>query len=170
MTSDAGWVFVCPPVKRGRYASRTEPVAPAPNTVHEWHEAALVDLRDLHNNARDGLHLASMAGAWAALVDGFGGLAVHGDQLCLDPQLPDGMTRLAFRVHWRGMRLRVEVTGEQVRLEVHDHDTGRGVDVVVGDERLHVSAEEPVVRPWFRREPLLPRPGQPVGRAPDPRA
>lgn len=46
---DGGWVFVCPPVKRGRYASRTEPVAPAPNTVHEWHEAALVDagLRDM---------------------------------------------------------------------------------------------------------------------------
>ena len=47
--ADGGWVFLCPPVKRGRYASRTEPVAPAPNTVHEWHEAALEDagLRDM---------------------------------------------------------------------------------------------------------------------------
>jgi integrase len=46
---DGGWVFLCPPVKRGRYANRTEPVPPAPNTVHEWHEAALEDagLRDM---------------------------------------------------------------------------------------------------------------------------
>jgi integrase len=48
-TDDGGWVFLCPPVKRGRYAKRTEPVPPAPNTVHEWHEAALEDagLRDM---------------------------------------------------------------------------------------------------------------------------
>jgi integrase len=48
-TDDSGWVFLCPPVKRGRYATRTQPVPPAPNTVHEWHEAALQDagLRDM---------------------------------------------------------------------------------------------------------------------------
>ena len=28
------------------------------------HEAALMDLRDLHHNTRDGLHMASLAGAW----------------------------------------------------------------------------------------------------------
>src|SRR5262249_50775997 len=33
-------------------------------------EAALVDLRDLHHNTRDGLHMASLAGAWTALVAG----------------------------------------------------------------------------------------------------
>ena len=30
-------------------------------------EAALVDLHDLHNNVKDGLHMASLAGAWTAL-------------------------------------------------------------------------------------------------------
>jgi hypothetical protein len=33
-------------------------------------EAAMVDLRDLHTNTRDGLHMASLAGAWTALVGG----------------------------------------------------------------------------------------------------
>ena len=37
-------------------------------------EAALMDLRDLENNTRDGVHIASLAGAWMALVAGFGGL------------------------------------------------------------------------------------------------
>ena len=41
-------------------------------------EAALMDLRDLENNTRDGVHIASLAGAWVALVSGFGGLRHQG--------------------------------------------------------------------------------------------
>ena len=37
-------------------------------------EAALMDLQDLEHNTRDGVHIASLAGAWVALVGGFGGL------------------------------------------------------------------------------------------------
>ena len=37
-------------------------------------EAALMDLRDVEHNTSDGLHMASLAGAWLALVAGFGGL------------------------------------------------------------------------------------------------
>jgi integrase len=46
---DGGWIFLCPPPRRGRYAGRTEPVPPHRKTVHEWHEAALADagLRDM---------------------------------------------------------------------------------------------------------------------------
>ncbi len=43
--------------------------------AHDYaREAALIDLRDLHHNSSDGLHMASLAGAWIALVSGFGGL------------------------------------------------------------------------------------------------
>ena len=37
-------------------------------------EAALMDLHDLAENTRDGVHIASLAGAWIALVAGFGGM------------------------------------------------------------------------------------------------
>lgn len=37
-------------------------------------EAALTDLRDVHGNTRDGVHIASLAGAWIALVAGLGGM------------------------------------------------------------------------------------------------
>ena len=36
-----------------------------------------MDLHDLHHNTRDGLHIASLAGAWIALVAGFGGMRDH---------------------------------------------------------------------------------------------
>ena len=49
------------------------------------YEAALVDLRDLHHNTRDGLHMASLAGTWIALVAGFGGLRDDDGLFALDP-------------------------------------------------------------------------------------
>ena len=44
-------------------------------------EAALMDLHDLEHNARDGLHLASLAGTWIAFVCGFGGMRGRGETL-----------------------------------------------------------------------------------------
>ena len=41
-------------------------------------EAALMDLDDLEHNTRDGVHMASLAGAWVAAVAGFGGMRDHG--------------------------------------------------------------------------------------------
>ena len=37
-------------------------------------EAALIDFDDLNHNTADGMHLASLAGAWIALVAGLGGM------------------------------------------------------------------------------------------------
>ena len=37
-------------------------------------EAALVDLNDLAGNTDHGVHIASMAGTWTAVVAGFGGM------------------------------------------------------------------------------------------------
>ncbi|MGI8536361.1 MAG: glycoside hydrolase family 65 protein [Mycobacteriales bacterium] len=134
--------------------------------AHDYlHETALVDLHDLHDNSGSGLHIASLAGTWIVLVEGFGGLRLQDERLVLDPQLPHGLTRLAFRVRWRGMRLLVEVTGEEVRLTLRD-GTAAALDLVLAGEPVHLTVDAPVVRPWSRRAPLLPRPPQPPGRKP----
>jgi integrase len=46
---DGGWLFLCPPPRRGRYSGRTEPMPPSRKTPHDWHEWALEDagLRDM---------------------------------------------------------------------------------------------------------------------------
>ena len=124
-------------------------------------EAATIDLFDLHRNTRDGLHMASLAGTWIALVEGFGGLRLGAEQLCLDPQLPDDLDRLAFRLRWRGQRLLVEVTPGQVRLSLLDPGS---MSVVVAGRAVQVSAQAPVAVPWRRRVALLPAPPQPAGR------
>jgi integrase len=58
------WLFLCPPPRRGRYAGRDAELPPNRKTVHDWHEAALIDagLRDMPLHALR--HTA--AAAWLA--------------------------------------------------------------------------------------------------------
>ncbi|WP_432942724.1 glycoside hydrolase family 65 protein [Kribbella sp. CA-253562] len=129
------------------------------------YEAALIDLLDLHHNSGDGLHMASLAGAWMALVAGFGGMREKDGWLSFDPALPDGLAGLVFRVRWRGVRLRVEVRHDEVVYAVHDGPHAEITFLHAGEE-IRVTDEEPVTRPLKKRTPLLPRPPQPAGREP----
>ena len=128
-------------------------------------EAALIDLRDLHHNTRDGLHMASLAGAWTALVAGFGGLRDDEEVLAFAPQLPNGITRLTFRVRWRGFRVTVDVTHEQATYTLRDGPHGR-LRIRHGGEDVEVTTDAAVTVPVVARQPLLPPPTQPEGRAP----
>ncbi len=78
-----------------------------------FREAALMDLDDLEHNVRDGVHIASLAGAWSAVVAGFGGMRDTGGTLTFAPKLPDELTRLAFRLRFRDTVLAVEIERER---------------------------------------------------------
>jgi alpha,alpha-trehalose phosphorylase len=128
-------------------------------------EAAMMDLRDLEHNTRDGLHIASLAGTWLAVVAGFGGMRDHGGRLSFRPQLPPGWTRLCFHVVWHGARVRVEVGTDEVTYSV-TQAPDEGIEIWDVDEALLLKPDQPVSRPLRRVEPSTPRPTQPVGREP----
>jgi alpha,alpha-trehalose phosphorylase len=130
-------------------------------------EAALMDLDDLEHNTRDGLHIASLAGAWIATVAGFGGMRDHGGRLTFAPRLPAGITRLAFRMTWRGQRLRVTVRHPEARYELLDE--GPPVEVGHHGETVRLRAGHPETRPVPPVPEGLERPRQPPGREPTPR-
>jgi hypothetical protein len=69
-----------------------------------------MDLDDLERNTRDGLHVASLAGTWIARVAGLAGMRQHDGTLSFASDLPEGLTRLAFGLVFRGRALRVEAT------------------------------------------------------------
>ena len=60
------------------------------------------------------MHLASLAGAWIALVEGFAGMREYGGQLSFNPVLPPGITELSFHLRWQGTLLHVCVTPSEV--------------------------------------------------------
>jgi len=83
-------------------------------------EAALMDLRDVEHNTSDGVHMASLAGAWMALVAGFGGMRAGTGTLSFNPHLPGGLTELKFRLRYRGRKLKVTIGAERAKYELID--------------------------------------------------
>jgi alpha,alpha-trehalose phosphorylase len=130
-------------------------------------EAALVDLQDRKGDTEDGLHMASLAGAWIALVCGFGGLRDHEDRLHFAPRLPPGIDRLAFALSWRGCCVRVEVRNAHARYEVEGELDG-GLTIVHHGDEVTLSAGQPLELDVPELKPLTDPPRQPVGREPEP--
>jgi alpha,alpha-trehalose phosphorylase len=124
-------------------------------------EAALMDVRDVEHNTSDGVHMASLAGAWLALVAGFGGMRAGTGQLAFSPRLPDGISRLMFRMRYRGRKLSVTISGNRVKYQLVEGDplpvTHHGEEFELGHRAVD------------RRVPPVkagPRPEQPPGRPP----
>lgn len=128
-------------------------------------EAALIDLHDLQHNSGNGLHIASLAGTWLALVAGFGGLRDHGGRLSFCPQLPPGWRELRFTVRWRESRVRVAVNQDEAEfLLVSGPDDG--IEILHAGAPVRLECGLPVRRAVHRVTPLTPRPAQPAGRTP----
>ena len=125
-------------------------------------ESAFTDLCDLASNTSGGLHIAALAGAWLAVVAGFGGLRDHGQRLSFTPRLPSRLNRIAFGLRYRGRRLRVGIGRDSVRYEVLD---GEPLTIRHYGEDVTVAAGSPESRP-LPPLPQRPPPQQPPGRGP----
>lgn len=125
-------------------------------------ETALMDLYDLEHNTHDGLHIASLAGTWTALVAGFGGMRVYGEKLIFAPHLPDGISKLAFTLLFRSRRLCVELTNHHASYRLLE---GEPLNVCHHGESITLSTESTTT---CAIPPLQagPRPTQPAGREP----
>jgi alpha,alpha-trehalose phosphorylase len=109
--------------------------------------ALLMDLADVAGNASDGVHIASAAGVWQALVYGFGGIRDEAGELSLDPHLPQDWTSLEFSLRFGDRQLRIRVTHAQERYLLEDGEPlwiavrGEEHNLVEGRPLLLVPAE-----------------------------
>jgi alpha,alpha-trehalose phosphorylase len=128
-------------------------------------EAALMDLQDIEHNTRDGVHVASLAGAWLALICGFGGLRDHGGQLSFAPRLPSRIGKLSFAIRWRGAKVRVLATADRVHYSMEGSSQDE-LHLVLHGKPFTLTVANTVELPIPSIPPLTNRPGQPAGRAP----
>ncbi len=125
-------------------------------------QAALLDLADFEHNTRDGVHIASLAGAWIAAVAGFGGMRDHDGVLSFKPCLPQALTGLTFRLMFRGRRLRVQIRHARATYTLLD---GPPLEITHHGEPATVTSDRPLRRP-IPPSPAREPPIQPPGRAP----
>jgi alpha,alpha-trehalose phosphorylase len=125
-------------------------------------EAALMDLDDLEHDTRDGLHMASLAGTWIALVQGLAGLRERNGSVAFSPQLPAGIKRLAVTICVQSRRLHIEITPDATTYRLHD---GEPLSVLHDGRLLTVTTAAPISAP-NSPTPTRVAPTQPPGRAP----
>ncbi|MGW0841836.1 glycoside hydrolase family 65 protein [Streptomyces sp. NPDC002787] len=126
-------------------------------------ETAMMDLADLENNTRDGLHIASLAGTWTALVAGFGGMRHHGTAVGFAPRLPERLSRLAFNVGLLDNCLRVEIKSRYATYELL---AGDSLTIRHYGEPVTLDGDKPRRLDIPAPKPPGPEPEQPPHRRP----
>lgn len=91
----------------------------APLALRHLHQAATADLQDDPNSA-GGIRIAGLGGVWQAVVLGFAGLDISGDELSINPRLPSTWRSVSFNVRWQGRRVRVRISGRTVSVAIAD--------------------------------------------------
>ncbi len=94
-----------------------------------------MDLADVNGNTANGLHAASLGGAWLAAVQGFGGFWLdETGGVVLRPQLPPAWRRLRYRVQVRGGNLHCTITDSELIVS-YDHPADHPLKATVFGER-----------------------------------
>jgi alpha,alpha-trehalose phosphorylase len=93
--------------------------------------ALLMDLGNVAGNASDGVHIASAASVWSALIFGFGGVRDFGGQLSFAPRLPRAWNELAFSLRFCGRQIRVRLSHDE---ETYLIEEGAPLQVIIRDE------------------------------------
>ena len=112
------------------------------DAVNFFGYATRLDLDNYNRNTREGLHITSIAMAWANIVYGFAGLRSDKEKLSFAPHLPPRWKKLSFSVLKRESVIRVsmEQAGTSFRIE-----KGDAIDVDVYGKQYTLSAQEQFV-------------------------
>lgn len=100
---------------------------------------ARMDLDDYNDNVKDGIHAASMAGTWSAVVNGFGGMRVYTNELHFEPRLPKEWNLLSFNVRYKGRKINVKLTKESVVFALLE---GEPIEIYCFDEKIFLEKGE----------------------------
>ena len=118
------------------------------DALDHFRRTARMDLDDLNGNVKDGVHAAAMGGTWLAMAEGFGGFRVRGGEPCFHPRLPEGWTRLRFRLAWQDRVIEVDADREATRYRLV---RGEALTVRHRLEPLLLEPDAPAERPTGAR-------------------
>ena len=80
--------------------------------------ATRLDLDNYNRNTREGLHVTSIAMAWANIVYGFAGLRSDGELLRFAPGMPERWKTLEFSLLYRGRTIRIRMEKDRTLFRI----------------------------------------------------
>ncbi|NLC03190.1 MAG: beta-phosphoglucomutase [Tissierellia bacterium] len=80
-------------------------------------DSVFMDIKDLHHNTTDGLHMANLGGSILSVIKGFGGIKIEEDGLHVYPSVPEEIGKLKFRLTWRNTLLEFQMDHKNIEVE-----------------------------------------------------
>lgn len=87
---------------------------------------------------RNGIHLASYAGGWLVLVEGFAGIHINNNQLFIQPRLPDNWKKISFCIYWCRNLLKFTISQQHVEVEVIESGEPKG-EIIINNNKFNLS-------------------------------
>lgn len=101
-----------------------------------FRKAATIDLGPYMGSSDAGIHAASFGGVWQCVVYGFGGVRMLNGELRIQPRLPQNWQELSFTLYWKGEKLGITVTKDDVK--VKNLTAVKPVELTVNGNRMCV--------------------------------
>ncbi len=79
-------------------------------------KTAKTDIEDVHQNAKDGIHAANMAGSWLGIVYGFAGLRIKDGELTFNSKIPKNWEEYSFHLRFKNQVYEIKVNQNDVKI------------------------------------------------------
>ena len=104
-----------------------------------FRRAAGIDLDNLRNATKDGLHAAALGAVWQMAIPGFMGMRAREDHLYFQPALPEAWKQIRFPLQYCGWRLKFAAGAGRYRVEVSGKGQA-GALMKIGDKAHPLAA------------------------------
>lgn len=101
--------------------------------------ATRLDLDNYNRNTREGLHITSIAMAWANIVYGFAGMRSDGELLKFAPLMPKRWKRLSFSVMYKGRVIKIRMDNEKTAFLLAQ---GKPLPLIIYDKEYTLGKDE----------------------------
>lgn len=103
--------------------------------VEFYLRTARLDLDNINNDTRDGLHITSMSGSWLSIVQGFAGMRTSGGELAFTPHLPERWDSYSFKITYRERLIEVFVSKAETKVT---RLSGEPLSIILNGEKMYI--------------------------------
>lgn len=105
-------------------------------SINFFENTVKTDLYDLHNNVKNGVHIASMAGSWQCIVFGFAGMREIDGVLNFKPSAPDKYKKIEFYINFKGRNIKIKLRENKASYELL---SGDDIEIISNNKKILLS-------------------------------
>ncbi|MFH1868124.1 MAG: glycosyl hydrolase family 65 protein [Candidatus Omnitrophota bacterium] len=105
--------------------------------------ALRMDISNLFDNTKEGIHAASLGGAWQAVVFGFAGVRIKKEKLSINPSIPGSWGEVVFTIMFQNRHIYLRITDECVKIKMIASQN-KSMDVTIFNEPRNIKQGK-----WF---------------------